>query len=146
MLSRDFYVIPQALAAKKDLRPQCLNAWVGGGRRITGNRPAIPNLQEFATTFWQWWMAIQSDGRVVEEKLVQETGVNLTAVVQRGRNGIVTAVMALGWWGEKVSEGEEADLAEWLLAVADVSWVLEHRQPYVAGDRPNGRPPTNRAT
>lgn len=91
-------------------------------------------------------MAIQSDGRVVEEKLVQETGVNLTAVVQRGRNGIVTAVMALGWWGEKVSEGEEADLAEWLLAVADVSWVLEHRQPYVAGDRPNGRPPTNRAT
>jgi hypothetical protein len=74
--------------------------------------------------WWKWWSNLQPEWREKSPQGIvvcnHEISGNWASLKVGGKNGIVTVMMSLGWWGA-VAKG---DSAEWIAAVEDVTFAL----------------------
>ncbi|KAJ7075441.1 hypothetical protein B0H15DRAFT_806226 [Mycena belliarum] len=99
--------------------------WIASGRRLWA--PCLPAPSELRERFWTWWRGMQPKVRHIGDG-VMSRGADIDWSVLRdfsGKNGLLQVMMVLLWWGEKVhAEGGPEGIAEWTLAVEDVTWVF----------------------
>ncbi|KAA1479566.1 hypothetical protein DENSPDRAFT_743101, partial [Dentipellis sp. KUC8613] len=112
----------------KSGRPDIVHAWIGRRRPwIWKKLDNYFNMETFSKEFWVWWQNLQPEGRVVSPRGCAKDGFepDWEKVSCRGKNGMISVVVSLAWWGEKASaSGSEQDITSWKAAVADVAWVL----------------------
>lgn len=91
---------------------------------------------------------MQPSGRVSEEgKLIQPVeALEWDAVRISGKNGFLLVVTLLGCWGKCIAKDPpcSAEYSDWVAAIRDVSWVLEHiiRSSKEGSDASESAPPT----
>ncbi|KAH9851012.1 hypothetical protein C2E23DRAFT_733574 [Lenzites betulinus] len=109
-------------------RPEEIKIWTKNARDYE-KLPKIQSVAQYATTWKQWWTALQPASRmrynVSNWPLLRDGPTNLSewGLLRRGGcNGFFLVVMSLAWWVWAArNEGEGEDEA--LQAVDDVSWV-----------------------
>jgi hypothetical protein len=119
-------------------RPRQVTGWLNRGRKWTlppalggllGRRQATGQADElWVGLFWKWWRSLQPQERVVldsGELSRPEVADWSTMAKMYGDNGLLQVMAALVWWGEVAAKRGEDDVEEWLVAVRDVTWVLE---------------------
>jgi hypothetical protein len=119
-------------------RPQQVTGWLNRGRKWTlppalggllGRRQVTGQADElWVGLFWKWWRSLQPQERVVLDngELSRPEGADWSTMAKiYGDNGLLQVMAALVWWGEVVTKRGEDDVEEWLVAVRDVTWVLE---------------------
>jgi len=92
----------------------------------------IDDIDEFAKSFWAWWKGLQPGWRDVGQTpgiltSIHQQGDGSWSVLNKpGKNGFLTVLSTLSWWGQalRVGEAGEPEMVEWLAAVSDVDWVL----------------------
>ncbi|KAJ7850179.1 hypothetical protein B0H14DRAFT_3452103 [Mycena olivaceomarginata] len=100
-------------------RPKALEWWISRGRKwektvdigVVGNAKA-PGT--FVSGWWNWWVNVQP----------AESGDWPTMLKLHGKNGLLQLMASLLWWGERVADGNPADVREWSTAVEDVGDVF----------------------
>ncbi|KAJ7093635.1 hypothetical protein C8R43DRAFT_908060 [Mycena crocata] len=107
-------------------RPTEVKGWVKDARRTTPW--PIANLGTFTKSWWAWWSALQPAWRggcrgQGEAGKVVPAGADWGKLVVPGRNGLLTVVATVYWWGCKERENGSCS-EEWHEAVGDVLWVL----------------------
>lgn len=110
--------------------------------------------------WWKWWRSLQPEERSALEngELSHPETVDWSGMAQMyGKNGMLLVMATLGWWGKVAQRREEAEVKEWLVAVGDVTWVLEqvlesgeidksvHQSSVMKGDSPEHSGTTSRA-
>ncbi|PBK66558.1 hypothetical protein ARMSODRAFT_890310 [Armillaria solidipes] len=103
-------------------RPPEVASWIKFYRRI---HPDITpgELQRFADEWWSWWKGMQPAWQSVDDvvsPLGDEYRVRLggdwEVLLKRGKNGHVSPLAGLAWWGDLV--GDDVELKrEWALAL-----------------------------
>ncbi|KAJ7641077.1 hypothetical protein FB45DRAFT_1021853 [Roridomyces roridus] len=118
-------------------RPEEVEAWMRDqrkwGERVVLQSGVGPRDQvgSFSARWWAWLGAAQPAGRVTGGgwKGVEEMSANTWDELAKmhGRNGMLLYAAGLLWWGEAVqlSDDAEALRADWLLAVHDLTAILE---------------------
>lgn len=113
-------------------RPAWVTYWIARGRGkeedFTGK-----SATKLEKDWWNWWIALQPAVRNlrVSDALLGKRD-HTTQVAEdewgslntRGINGLLSVLMALGWWGTIVFN-HMVDWTRWLRAVHDVSWVMQ---------------------
>jgi hypothetical protein len=105
---------------KHKLRPSEVSAWQKGGRDST------PCLEaNFSKRVWDWWTAIQPEGRLAFGILNKSTVYiwEWSGVSRRGANGVILVLFAMAWWGLSIKNADAH--ADWLRAIQDVRWALQ---------------------
>ena len=120
----------------KTHRPQVVGDWIARARSATW-RPNVaagdPELKAFEVQFRKWWVGVQPAWRVVDEakgKLSRdydEDQKDLEVLRLPGKNGIVSVVAALFYWGVAVQDKSPKSRArqKWVEAMEDCHWVFE---------------------
>ncbi|KAJ7736396.1 hypothetical protein B0H14DRAFT_2408355, partial [Mycena olivaceomarginata] len=101
-------------------RPDAIDKWVKGGR---STKPPEIVLNKHIETWWSWWGRLAPSWRDRDERgrpVIGKQG-PWESLVWPGGNGMLTAILCLGWWLE--AEGDTTE--DWHAAVKDVKWVLE---------------------
>ncbi|KAJ7734410.1 hypothetical protein B0H16DRAFT_1246416, partial [Mycena metata] len=112
----------KALSSKD--RPTEVQWWIQRARKVT---PPIKNAAAFAASWMRWWYALnptwrRGDGGI--DSMAREGGGEegeWDAVDVRGGNGLLSVLVCLKWWRNALEE----ETKDWVMAVADVTWVLE---------------------
>ncbi|KAJ7050766.1 hypothetical protein C8F01DRAFT_1000131 [Mycena amicta] len=93
-----------------------------GGPGIT----SIPNTDVFGKQWWVWWIKAQPDWRIVDGDPIRADaeGRPWGSMVCPGKNGILSVVASLYWWGSALKRLGKVSQS-WLNAVEDVAWVME---------------------
>ncbi|KAJ7238552.1 hypothetical protein B0H12DRAFT_1025641, partial [Mycena haematopus] len=119
-------------------RPHQVGGWIARGRKW--NLP--PSLGEelgtramdgcWVAKWWGWWESLQPAERTKEDgNLSYPDDADWEKVAAMyGKNGLLQVMATLCWWGEAaehlLSRGKEPDARkEWVVAVTDMTWVLE---------------------
>ncbi|KAJ7687207.1 hypothetical protein B0H14DRAFT_899964 [Mycena olivaceomarginata] len=123
--------------ATKD-RPRQVTGWLSRGRKWTmppalggllGRREATGQAEElWVGLFWAWWRTLQPDERAElgNRELSRPEKADWSRMAQmHGNNGLLQVMAALLWWGDVAQKRGEEEREEWLVAVRDVTWVLE---------------------
>jgi hypothetical protein len=111
------------LSAKK--RPDIIGMWIGRGRSVAW-RPVISDLSAFVKEFREWWVTLQPDWRVSNGKLlVNAVDGDWEPLRRPGRNGLLSVLAALFYWGLAVN-GKPGRRTEWISAVKDCEVVFQH--------------------
>jgi hypothetical protein len=123
--------------ATKD-RPRQVTGWLSRGRKWTmppalggllGRREATGQAEElWVGSFWAWWRTLQPDERAElgNRELSRPEKADWSRMVQmHGNTGLLQVMAALLWWGDVAQKRGEEEREEWLVAVRDVTWVLE---------------------
>ncbi|KAJ7725578.1 hypothetical protein B0H16DRAFT_1736105 [Mycena metata] len=105
-------------------RPTEVQWWIQRARKGT---PPIKDPAAFAGSWTRWWCGLnptwrRGDGGI--DAMLKEGGGEegeWDALDVRGVNGLLSVLMCLKWWRNAVEEEEK----DWVMAVADVTWVLE---------------------
>ncbi|KAJ7622769.1 hypothetical protein DFH06DRAFT_1340640 [Mycena polygramma] len=113
-------------------RPTQVASWITGGR---GTRlkfpPSISNVRKYADEWQEWWDTLQpawrerdDDGGWKQDAVA--TGDDVWDPLEApGKNGCLSVVASLYFWGV-CNKREDAELVQrWELAVLDVTWMLE---------------------
>ncbi|KAI0055024.1 hypothetical protein BV25DRAFT_1782489, partial [Artomyces pyxidatus] len=110
-------------------RPAIVHDWIKNARKWEGEFWKAPSVDKmFAGTWWTWWSNLQPEDRprgddgmfLRTDEELDWSGVNVT-----GKNGILSVMASLLWWGEACMWSEERDMSEWSAAVSDVAWALQ---------------------
>ncbi|KAJ7074435.1 hypothetical protein C8F01DRAFT_970742 [Mycena amicta] len=110
-------------------RPKQVKEWIRADRKAT---PRMIKLHKrFEEEFWTWWKFLQPQWRKAKTSwpamdAVQEEddGESWAVLTVPGKNGLVSVVAALYWWGRDDSISGSPSPA-WSSAVKDVTWALE---------------------
>lgn len=111
-------------------RPVLVSTWITAGRcdRKGGKNMEVTNghLSKFKAEVQKWWDTMQPGWRVKDmegrwEKVAYKG--KWSHLVSPGRNGMLSIIATLSWWGRKIGDGVEKD--EWKMMVEDVKWVLD---------------------
>ncbi|KAJ7773605.1 hypothetical protein DFH07DRAFT_952652 [Mycena maculata] len=119
-------------------RPTEVPAFMRAARRweapVVLNSEAGPREEDgtFAQRWWTWWRRAQPPARDTDKaewdspRDVEEEEWDVIAKMH-GRNGMLMFVGGLFWWGEGAAAHEDSMglLADWLLAVVEVTRVLD---------------------
>lgn len=111
------------------VRPPVIHRWIQAGRIKTFVGTAA-NPKAFGEAWWLWWIALQAPSRSVKEgRPIRESDVDLSKIVIRHRNGIITILMTLAWWRQGMGNHPDSSSihADWLEAVDELQWVLDNR-------------------
>ena len=93
--------------------------------------PKIINAKEFGESWKVWWGSLQPVWRNFSwppTQAVNSTGRDWAALCRGGPNGVVLALIGLGWWVAAGNEAGQADEAR--LALADVQWAVKNMSNY----------------
>jgi hypothetical protein len=120
------------------VRPRQVTGWLNRGRKWTlppalggllGRREATGQAEElWVGLFWAWWRTLQPDERqeLGNRELSRPEKADWSGMAQmHGDNGLLQVMAALVWWGDVVQKRGREEREEWLVAVIDVTWVLE---------------------
>lgn len=108
-------------------RPEQVGWWIGRGRKFE-RRPDIEDLEAYGEDVRKWWRYIQPLWRIEESEgdwpLARHAPPleDWMSVAKGGPNGLLTFMMALGWWFEKLEN--EKEVAELASVIEDMRWVL----------------------
>jgi hypothetical protein len=119
---KESYIERGMLTAKN--RPTLVSQWIGGGRRPTFN-PTISDPAHFEKQFRRWWLTIQPEWRVSNGKLVKDMEGDWDSLRRPGKNGLLSVLAALFYWGLSVKNKSGAKKA-WKRAVEDFQAVFHH--------------------
>ncbi|KAJ7073669.1 hypothetical protein C8F01DRAFT_1360496 [Mycena amicta] len=90
---------------------------------------AIGNIGVYDKSWWAWWNECQPSWRKINgDRPVREdpAGHLWEGLAVRGKNGLLTVIATLSWWGQAmVKDGRTQVSRSWLDAIDDVSWVLQ---------------------
>ncbi|KAJ3765625.1 hypothetical protein FB446DRAFT_602019, partial [Lentinula raphanica] len=121
---------PRALAATH--RPRQLSRWITNCRYSrTGNEPAFEerSLRRFVDEFWHWWTSLQPEWRGLGQgnkpAAVLSYGDDWKSLNIPGKNGWLSVLVCLKWWGLYVMEHDAEGQMQWLIAVEDVHMMLK---------------------
>ncbi|KAJ7912794.1 hypothetical protein B0H13DRAFT_1613087, partial [Mycena leptocephala] len=119
-LERAYGLVNSTTPLPKPGRPDAIGAWVKGGRS-TSKMPPI-KLPKHAKDWWKWWASLAPSWRQRDDAGRPIIGGHgpWGGLVKPGGNGMLTALLCLGWW--RRTEGKATE--DWLAAVEDVKWVL----------------------
>ncbi|KAJ7049502.1 hypothetical protein C8F01DRAFT_1093446 [Mycena amicta] len=109
-------------------RPKQVKDWIRADRKAT---PRLTKLHKrYEEEFWIWWKMLQPQWRKVKTEwaamdAVQKggEGESWVALTVPGKNGLVSIVASLYWWGREGVVGDSVSPA-WLNAVKDITWAL----------------------
>ncbi|KAJ7062418.1 hypothetical protein B0H15DRAFT_794823 [Mycena belliarum] len=103
-------------------RPEQVGWWIGRGR---ARAPTITNVDAFAASWNKWWRSLNPTWRSGEKggELSREAGGDWDVLRVPGINGMLSVVMSLKWWGDKVN-ADGVEVGDWARAVDDVLWAL----------------------
>ncbi|KAF8160584.1 hypothetical protein BJ912DRAFT_833782, partial [Pholiota molesta] len=107
-------------------RPQFVADWIRHARSPK-YRPKNVKLESFDRMFWVWWRSLQPDWRTDDGSgVLPRTAGDLDAIRKPGKNGILSVLAMVFFWG-LATEQEEGDGGKqaWKAAVDDVDWVLK---------------------
>ncbi len=110
-------------------RPPCVGAWIARARSPR-YQPALSrsNLEDLDRSFWRWWTALQPiyrQGLSNDGHVLSQTSGDMEGIRRPGRNGLLSVLAALWFWGSTPQVELSTTLGSWASAVDDVSWVLE---------------------
>ncbi|KAJ7079041.1 hypothetical protein C8R43DRAFT_910212 [Mycena crocata] len=118
-------------------RPTEVRKWIGAGRGSRGGPmangvgPSIKSLAVFDDLWWRWWGALQPSwrvkdigrpGRFVRSSYPRLAESSWAELRHPGKNGCLSLVAALYWWGKAAVEREDRE--SWAEAVNNVRWML----------------------
>ncbi len=112
----------KGLSAKE--RPAAVGEWLRLCRRVHEKVPKLPTVDEYATSWWTWWVGLQPDWRATDgddRPLMSGEG-PWDDLVQPGQNGMLLVLISLVWWHGIMTD---ASRSAWEAAVREVGWVLE---------------------
>ncbi|KAF4580559.1 hypothetical protein EYR38_003158 [Pleurotus pulmonarius] len=126
--------VTRDIAFSASNRPPQVGLWIQNARERT---PAIPDLAIFEHQWWAWWRALQPPWRAystttgpisVNDLLPIPTdsvagSESFTALDRAGRNGLLSVVSSLRWWGDAIRSLVPRD-CNWLDDKAAESWKL----------------------
>ncbi|KAJ7865937.1 hypothetical protein B0H13DRAFT_1530446, partial [Mycena leptocephala] len=116
-------------------RPAQVATWLGRRKWTMGPTlgTELGTQQEelWAGKWWKWWVSLQPGARVFSDNELSKTKStdwSVMAVMCRN-NRLMQVIATLLLWGQRV-EGrcmprKENEWNDWLMAVSDVTWVLE---------------------
>ncbi|KAJ7117955.1 hypothetical protein C8R43DRAFT_960459 [Mycena crocata] len=119
-------------------RPVAVKGWLARARNWNktvdlGELGALGSADTFIHMWWNWWAALQPEGRVLKADGRGPGGGGMLTVPRvcdwgsmgglHGKNGLLQVMASLLWWGERV-EGDPLDTARWSSAVDEVGYVL----------------------
>ncbi|KAJ7061120.1 hypothetical protein C8F01DRAFT_987534, partial [Mycena amicta] len=110
-------------------RPKQVQQWIRATRIAN---PAMTKLHKrYETEFWTWWKVLQPAWRKArtdwpEMAALQSggDGQDWGNLEVPGKNGLVSVVAGLYWWGQDGLEASSFS-AGWTSAVKDITWALE---------------------
>jgi hypothetical protein len=107
------------MSLPKPGRPEAIGTWVKGGRSTTRKPELKP---EHSKDWWKWWDSMAPSWRERNEsgRLIREKTGEWGVLVKPGGNGMLTALLCLGWWLQK--DGKAS--TDWMAAILNVKWVL----------------------
>ena len=112
-------------------RPPCVGAWIARARSPR-YQPALSrsNLEDLDRSFWRWWTALQPEHRMDNDvandgHVLPQTPGDMEAIRRPGKNGLLSVLAALWFWGSTPEVEYSTTLGSWASAVDDVSWVIE---------------------
>jgi hypothetical protein len=113
-------------------RPSCIGQWIQRARS-SSYRPAIVNLEQFASNFLNWWTGVQPKWRIsTEGSTLRRTRGDLVILRLSGPNGLVSILVALFFWCVASDANESSKTMwmrhgkqEWEDAMEDVLWVFK---------------------
>ncbi|KAJ7048443.1 hypothetical protein C8F01DRAFT_1267285 [Mycena amicta] len=108
------------------------HGWSDGERSLsaTGRPKQVKDWIRYEEEFWIWWKVLQPQWRrakidwpAMDAVQTGNEGESWATLRVPGKNGLVSVVASLYWWGR---EGvlKESVAAEWSSAVRDVTWAL----------------------
>ncbi|KAJ7058988.1 hypothetical protein C8F01DRAFT_1085448 [Mycena amicta] len=109
-------------------RPKQVKDWIRADRKATARLTKLH--KRYDEEFWIWWKVLQPQWRKAKTDwpamdAVQKgnEGESWTTLRVPGKNGLVSVVASLYWWGR---DGvlKEGPVPEWSRAVKDVTWAL----------------------
>ncbi|KAJ3709688.1 hypothetical protein C8R42DRAFT_584982, partial [Lentinula raphanica] len=113
------------------LRPKELSHWIGNCRyERKGSEPVFDDLSfvEFIDKFWNWWASIQPEWRGLDmgsrPAPVSCYGSDWKTLNIHGKNGWLSVLACLKWWGVYIGNDGGERRQEWLKAVRDVHVML----------------------
>ncbi|KAJ7049776.1 hypothetical protein C8F01DRAFT_1264804 [Mycena amicta] len=110
-------------------RPKQVAHWIQNYRVSGPGITAIGNIAVYDKLWWAWWNECQPSWRTInKDRPVREdpAGRLWEGLLVQGKNGLLTVVATLSWWGQAmVKDGRTQVSRSWLDAIDDVSWVLQ---------------------
>ncbi|KAI0692694.1 hypothetical protein C8T65DRAFT_586407 [Cerioporus squamosus] len=109
---------------RAQLRPTAIANWMRLDRRVHAKIPKLPPVEEYAASWWAWWLSLQPEWRAMDSagRPLRSGEGPWDDLVQPGQNGMLLVLLSLVWWHGLVSESSRGD---WDAAVRDVAWVLD---------------------
>lgn len=115
-------------------RPPQVGLWIQNARKRS---PAISDLELFERQWWAWWRALQPSWRAystttgpisTDDLLPVPTDVatssdSLTVLDCPGKNGLLSVISSLRWWGDEIRALTPQD-SGWFNREAAESWKL----------------------
>jgi hypothetical protein len=100
-------------------RPKAMEHWLARARKWEktvdiGVLGDTKSPGTFVSLWWDWWVKVQPTDRSDLAPLLR----------LHGKNGFLQVMALLLWWGERVADGNPADVREWSTAVEDVAEIL----------------------
>lgn len=124
---------------QKDGRPVELSTWILSGRWRIKRRPQIKDLDTFKKSWWNWWINMQPRWREINttrNRPVQEMyGRSWHRLIAPGRNGWLSVVACLYWWGCTICDDNGKAKMEFEEAVKDTIFMMEGFLSYMKGLR-----------
>ncbi|KAJ7049319.1 hypothetical protein C8F01DRAFT_1093506 [Mycena amicta] len=115
-------------ALSASARPKQVKEWIRADRKAT---PRLIKLHKrYGEEFWIWWKFLQPQWRKAKTNWPSMDAVqdgdegDWAALTVPGKNGLVSVVASLYWWGREGVEGGSVSPG-WSSAVKDVTWALQ---------------------
>ncbi|KAJ7226578.1 hypothetical protein C8J57DRAFT_1093114 [Mycena rebaudengoi] len=109
--------------------PGEIHEWV---KATCWGSPEINDMDAFTKHWWVWWESLNPEWRRQGSRLMREGTGDWRCLDCPGTNGFMNIMVCLKWWGAELVTEEELT-KDWLEAIRDVTWVLEHNmQPIIA--------------
>ncbi|KAJ7061108.1 hypothetical protein C8F01DRAFT_1252747 [Mycena amicta] len=108
-------------------RPKQVTAWIQNARVGGTGVTTVGNESLYGRQWWAWWNKTQPGWREIENdcpKREERNGRPWGAMVAPGKNGILSVLASLYWWGGSLRRVGSATQS-WMDALEDVTWVLE---------------------
>ncbi|KAJ3965042.1 hypothetical protein EV361DRAFT_811323 [Lentinula raphanica] len=115
---------PKGLPARD--RPKELTRWIAGCRyERAGSEPKLKkeDLECFSQVFMAWWTSLKSSSlEKVSGKGKKPSSLNIS-----GKNGWLSVVACIKWWGMALGEDREGPAGgDWRRAISDVHLTLKN--------------------
>ncbi|KJA13066.1 hypothetical protein HYPSUDRAFT_209854 [Hypholoma sublateritium FD-334 SS-4] len=124
----------EAAILSSEGRPPCVGAWISRARSPKYQPPlSEKNLEDLDHSFWTWWRTLQPHHRKDVDAedgsmLLRNVG-DMHTIRKPGKNGILSVLAALWFWGSARHLVSSGTLSSWAAAVDDVFWVIEQMTP-----------------